>query len=185
MIKLKITPQTDVDKWSFKNCFKSTNGSAVCKYDGVNIIGAKTKTLKGANNTLFTGTSYTDNGHVYGKINAYDAAGNSCSVNTSEYLIDLDAPVIKNATLTSKTSGYNSSNATLTFGITDRVDGQGNVIYYRTMIDSGSYSSWKTYPLGTSKISVNINFSGGLDGKNHTVTIQAKDELNNQSSAKN
>ena len=184
VVKLKITPQADVDKWNFKNCFKSTNGSAVCKDDGVNIIGAKSKTLKGSNNSLFTDTSYTDNGHVYGKINAYDEAGNSCSVNTSEYLIDLDAPVIKNATLANKTSGYNSSNATLTFGITDRVDGQGNVIYYRTMIDSGSYSSWKTYPLGTSKISVDINFSGGLDGKNHTVTIQAKDELNNQSSAK-
>ena len=184
VVKLKITPQADVDKWNFKNCFKSTNGSAVCKDDGVNIIGAKSKTLKGSNNSLFTGTSYTDNGHVYGKINAYDEAGNSCSVNTSEYLIDLDAPVIKNTALTSKTSGYNAANATLTFGITDRADKQGNTIYYRIKTDAGSYSNWKTYPLGTSKISVDINFSGGLDGKNHTVTIQAKDELDNQSSAK-
>lgn len=72
VVKLKITPQADVDKWNFKNCFKSTNGSAVCKDDGVNIIGAKSKTLKGSNNSLFTDTSYTDNGHVYGKINAYD-----------------------------------------------------------------------------------------------------------------
>ena len=184
VVKLRITPQADVDKWNFKNCFKSTNGSAVCKDDGVNIIGAKSKTLKGSNNSLFTGTSYTDNGHVYGKINAYDEAGNSCSVNTSEYLIDLDAPVIKNTALTSKTSGYNAANATLTFGITDRADKQGNTIYYRIKTDAGSYSNWKTYPLGTSKISVDINFQGGLNGESHTVSVEAKDELGNQSSVK-
>lgn len=184
VVKLRITPQADVDKWNFKNCFKSTNGSAVCKDDGVNIIGAKSKILKGSNNSLFTGTSYTDNGHVYGKINAYDEAGNSCSVNTSEYLIDLDAPVIKNTALTSKTSGYNAANATLTFGITDRADKQGNTIYYRIKTDAGSYSNWKTYPLGTSKISVDINFQGGLNGESHTVSVEAKDELGNQSSVK-
>ncbi len=64
-----------------------SNGTGICKDDGSNIKGTSTKLLQGANGSLFSSGNYTYNGHVYGKIIAYDEAGNSCVVLIQENTI--------------------------------------------------------------------------------------------------
>ncbi len=176
-IKLNIRPHSDIFKWSFRNCFKQSNGTGICKDDGSNIKGTSTKLLQGANGSLFSSGNYTYNGHVYGKIIAYDEAGNSCSVNTGEYYIDREPPTIKNVSVTSRNSNYNSLNVVVKFTLTDRTDTTNNKIYYS--VSSSGSTSWTEYPLGSSSVSVNLTLNGSYDGATRKITIKAKDELGN------
>ena len=131
-VKVKVIPHSDIAKWNFKNCFYQANSnSEVCKDDGKGFTGNVIKTLAGAKSKVFANTSYKDNGHVFGKITAYDKAGNSCSVNTSEYYVDKDAPVIKSKSITSRNSSYNSKDVVIKLTLTDRVDTTNNKIYYK------------------------------------------------------
>ena len=178
-VKIKVIPHSDIAKWSFRNCFYQSNGTGICKDDGKAITGTSTKTLAGAKGSLFTGDNYTDNGHVYGKVIAYDEAGNSCSVNTSEYYIDKNPPSIKNVSVTSRNSNYHSLYVTVKFTLTDRIDTTGNKIYY-SVSESGSVS-WKEYTVGSGSVSVNLTLSGSYNGKLRRIYIKAKDELGNTS----
>ena len=178
-VKIKIISHSDIAKWSFRNCFYQSNGSGICKDDGKSITGNSTKTLAGAKGSVFTGSNYTDNGHVYGKVIAYDEAGNSCSVNTSEYYIDKDAPVIKSKSITSRNSNYNSLYVTIKLTLTDRIDTTNNKIYYSFSNDNKSYSSWYSYTVGSSSISASWTLSGSYDGKSRKVYIKVKDDLGN------
>ena len=178
-VKIKIIPHSDIFKYSFRNCFYQKDGSGICKDDGKNINGTTTKTLKGATSSLFNDNNYIDNGHVYGKVIAYDEAGNSCSVNTSEYYIDKEPPVIKSKTITSKNSNYNSLYILIRLSLTDRIDTTNNKIYYSFSNDNKSYSSWYTYPIGNSSVSNDWTVAGTYDGKNRTIYIKVKDELGN------
>ena len=178
-VKIKIIPHSDIAKWSFRNCFYQSSGSGICKDDGKSITGISTKTLAGAKGSVFTGSNYTDNGHVYGKVIAYDEAGNSCSVNTSEYYIDKDAPVIKSKSITSRNSNYNSLYVTIKLTLTDRIDTTNNKIYYSFSNNNKSYSSWYSYTVGSSSISASWTLSGSYDGKSRKVYIKVKDDLGN------
>ena len=177
-VSLKITPHDDIDNWTFKNCFKQASNatSSICKVDGTNLIGAKTRQMKGAKSSIFKNNNYTDNGHIYGKVIAYDEAGNSCTINSSEYYVDSDPPVIKTKSITSKDSSHNILNVKIKMTITDRVDKTGNKIYYRLSNDNKTFSSW-TETTGT--VSTDWTLAGRLDGTSRTIYIQAKDELGN------
>ena len=177
-VSLKITPHDDIDNWTFKNCFKQASNatSSICKVDGTNLIGAKTRQINGAKSSIFKNDNYTDNGHIYGRIIAYDEAGNSCTINSSEYYVDSDPPVIKTKSITSKDSSHNILNVTIKMTITDRVDKTGNKIYYRLSNDNKTFSSW-TETNGT--VSTDWTLTGKLDGTSRTIYIQAKDELGN------
>ena len=67
---------------------------------------------------------------MFGKITAYDEAGNSCNINTSEYYVDKDAPVITNKSIASRNSSYNSKEVIIKLTLKDRVDTTNNRIYY-------------------------------------------------------
>ena len=177
-VSLKITPHDDIDNWTFKNCFKQASNatSSICKVDGTNLIGAKTRQINGAKSSIFKNDNYTDNGHIYGRIIAYDEAGNSCTINSSEYYVDSDPPVIKTKSITSKDSSHNILNVTIKMTITDRIDKTGNKIYYRLSNDNKTFSSW-TETNGT--VSTDWTLTGKLDGTSRTIYIQAKDELGN------
>ena len=179
-VKVKVIPHSDIAKWNFKNCFYQANSnSEVCKDDGKGFTGNVIKTLAGAKSKVFANTSYKDNGHVFGKITAYDKAGNSCSVNTSEYYVDKDAPVIKSKSITSRNSSYNSKDVVIKLTLTDRVDTTNNKIYYSFSNDNKSYSSWYSYTIGSSNVSTNWTLSDSYDGKSKKVYIKVKDDLGN------
>ena len=180
-VKLKITPHSDIDNWKFSNCFMKANSSTAyyCKTDGTNLIGPREKSLNGVKSPVFGNTSYKDNGHVYGRVTAYDTAGNYCIVKTDTYYVDTDPPVIKTKTITSTTSNYNSLKVNITLSITDRVDRSGNKIYYSITTSSTATPSWKIYRPSNGKVTISYTFSGKYDGKQRTLYIRAKDELNN------
>ena len=164
-VKIKITPDNDIAKWSFKNCYYQKNGTGICKDDGKDITGTSSKILSSGEK-------------VYGKVIAYDEAGNSCSINTSEYYIDKTAPNINSKSITSRNSNYNSLYVTIKLTLSDRKDSTGNKIYYSFSNDNKTYSSWYNYTLGTTS-STNWTLSGSYDGKNRTIYIKVKDELGN------
>ena len=163
-VKIKITPDNDIARWSFNNCYYQKNGTAICKDDGKDITGTSSKILSSGE-------------RVYGKVIAYDEAGNSCSINTSEYYIDKTAPNIDSKSITSRNSNYNSLYVTIKLTLSDRGD-TSNKVYYSFSNDNKTYSSWYSYTLGTTA-STNWTLSGDYDGKNRTVYIKVKDELGN------
>ena len=178
-VKVKIIPHSDIAKWNFKNCFYQANSnSEVCKDDGKGFTGNSIKTLAGAKSKVFANTSYKDNGHVFGKITAYDEAGNSCNINTSEYYVDKDAPVITNKSIASRNSSYNSKDVVIKLALTDRVDTTNNRIYYSLSNNNKNYTSWYNYTLGQTS-SINWTLSGDYDGKARTIYIKTKDDLGN------
>ena len=178
-VKVKVIPHSDIAKWNFKNCFYQANSnSEVCKDDGKGFTGNSIKTLAGAKSKVFANTSYKDNGHVFGKITAYDEAGNSCNINTSEYYVDKDAPVITNKSIASRNSSYNSKDVVIKLALTDRVDTTNNRIYYSLSNDNKNYTSWYNYTLGQTS-SINWTLSGDYDGKARTIYIKTKDDLGN------
>lgn len=204
-VKLKIVPPTDVKKWNFERCFTaSDNKTEVCIPYGTGLTGTSSKVLKGSekfyisndildvDNPLKQGdsktqgntnakTTYKDNGHFYGRIKAYDKAGNSCTTKTDTYYIDKDVPIIKEKIVNSKSNNYNSLEAYIHLSIEDRVDKTDNNLYY--MISSSSDfkgASWQNYNEGTSDYqNVDWRFSGNYDGQKRTLYIKVKDELNN------
>ena len=204
-VKLKIVPPTDVKKWNFERCFTaSDNKTEVCIPYGTGLTGTSSKVLKGSekfyisndildvDNPLKQGdsktqgntnakTTYKDNGHFYGRIKAYDKAGNSCTTKTDTYYIDKDVPIIKEKIVNSKSNNYNSLEAYIHLSIEDRVDKTDNNLYY--MISSYSDfkgASWQNYNEGTSDYqNVDWRFSGNYDGQKRTLYIKVKDELNN------
>ena len=199
--KLKITPPTGINKWDFERCFTaSDNKTEVCIPYGTGLTGTSSKVLKGSekfyisndildiDNPLKQGdsktqgeTTYKDNGHFYGRIKAYDKAGNSCTTKTDTYYIDKDVPIIKEKIVNSKSNNYNSLEAYIHLSIEDRVDKTDNNLYY--MISSSSDfkgASWQNYNEGTSGYqNVDWRFSGNYDGQKRTLYIKVKDELNN------
>ena len=178
-VKVKVIPHSDIAKWNFKNCFYQANSnSEVCKDDGKGFTGNGIKKLDGARSKVFANTSYKDNGHVFGKITAYDEAGNSCNINTSEYYVDKDAPVITSKSIASRNSSYNSKDVVIKLALTDRVDTTNNRIYYSLSNNNKNYTSWYNYTLGQTS-TVNFTLSGDYDGKARTIYIKTKDDLGN------
>ena len=178
-VKVKVIPHSDIAKWNFKNCFYQANSnSEVCKDDGKGFTGNSIKTLAGAKSKVFANTSYKDNGHVFGKITAYDEAGNSCNINTSEYYVDKDAPVITSKSIASRNSSYNSKEVIIKLTLKDRVDTTNNRIYYSLSNNNKNYNTWYNYTLGETS-SINWTLSGDYDGKARTIYIKTKDELGN------
>ena len=178
-VKVKVIPHSDIAKWNFKNCFYQANSnSEVCKDDGKGFTGNSIKTLAGAKSKVFANTSYKDNGHVFGKITAYDEAGNSCNINTSEYYVDKDAPVITNKSIASRNSSYNSKEVIIKLTLKDRVDTTNNRIYYSLSNNNKNYNTWYNYTLGETS-SINWRLAGDYDGKARTIYIKTKDDLGN------
>ena len=181
-VKLRITPHSDIAKWNFSNCFKlaSDFNSEYCKNDGKGLKGSISKTLRGNPNGIITEDNQKDNGHVFGRITAYDAAGNFCSVDTGEYYIDKDAPIIDNIEVDSSEDDYNSLKVNIKLELSDRVDKTNNHIYYSISNDGTNYSSLYEYPISEEETVREWNLSGSYDGTDRTIYIKIKDEVGNQ-----
>lgn len=206
--KLRITPPSDIKKWDFERCFIATdNKTKVCTAYGSNLVGARNRDLKGSekfyisndvtdiggesgdiennnNNSQTAATAkvtYNDQGHFYGHIKAYDAVGNYCVLDTDTYYIDKDSPTIKEMIVTSKMEDYNSLDAYIHLSIEDRSDKTDSKLYY--MISNNSDfkdSTWQIYKENSDGYqNVDWVFDGEYDGKERTVYIKVKDELEN------
>ena len=185
LVKLKITPHSDIDNWNFSNCFYRADNfeKTYCKINGSKLVGSKVKILNGAKSSIFKGIDYNDNGHIYGNIEASDLAGNVCTTNTEEYYIDDDPPVITEKKIISTVAGYNSLQANIILSITDRVDSTDNKIYYSISADNINYSDWTLYEPTDNKVTIPYSFKGTYDGKKRTMYVKVKDDVNNISEA--
>ncbi len=182
---LKIMPHSDIDKWSINSCIKLKSNGSACTRIGSNLVGTKTKTLKGVYDSSLSNNKGRENGQVYALITAYDAVGNSCNIRTDSYLIDKDPPTINSSSIRSRTSSFNSLKTIINLSISDRGD-SNNKIYYKIYDSLKGNSAWTEYVPVTATVGVRFNYdlAGNYDGGVRTIYIRAKDELGNISDKK-